>query len=115
MSSDLWPWIVAALIVGAWFALGRLGRISAVEAHRLVEAGARLVDVRSPGEYQSGHLPGAINLPLSELDAGLPSLGARNAPLVLYCASGTRSAVARARLRRHGFTAVYNLGPMGRW
>ncbi|MBM4781845.1 MAG: rhodanese-like domain-containing protein [Archangiaceae bacterium] len=81
----------------------------------MVKEGAKLVDVRSPGEFSSGHLPGAINVPLQELGAQVKKLGEKDKPVVLYCASGTRSAMACSTLKGLGFTQVFNLGSMGRW
>ena len=71
--------------------------------------------MRSPGEFSSGHLPGAINVPLQDLGAQVKKLGEKDKPVVLYCASGTRSAMARATLKGMGFTQVFNLGSMRRW
>lgn len=70
---------------------------------------ALIVDVRSPGEFQSGHVEGALNLPLNELPrlAGsqLPDKGR---PLVLYCQSGMRSESARQYLQSCGYTGLFN-------
>jgi phage shock protein E len=103
-----------ALVLG-FLVYKRLGQTSPGQAHALVEAGAALVDVRSPGEFSAGHLPGAKNVPVQDLASRLKSLGARDKPIVVYCASGTRSAMARSMLKSHGFTQVHNLGAMGRW
>lgn len=84
-------------------------------AHELVSRGARLIDVRSPNEFASGHIDGARNLPVSELGARAGELEPRDQPIVLYCASGARSAMAARTLRSAGFTQVFNLGAMGNW
>ena len=89
-----------------------LGRRRAQPARAAMAAGARLVDVRTPGEFQAGHLEGAINLPLSDLPAQLRQLGDRRQPLVVYCRSGGRSGQARRVLEAAGFTAVFDLGAM---
>jgi phage shock protein E len=89
--------------------------VSPDEAKRLVSQGALLVDVRSPGEFASGHVDGARNIPVSEIGARASELGARDRPVVLYCASGTRSAIAARTLRGNGFTRVYNLGAASNW
>ncbi|MEW6430285.1 MAG: rhodanese-like domain-containing protein [Myxococcota bacterium] len=106
--------VVAALVIASQV-LRQLGQISGPKARQLVKDGAKLVDVRTPGEYSAGHLPGAVNVPLQELGARLKTLGAKEKPLVLYCASGTRSAMAKAVLKNAGFQQVFNLGGMGRW
>ena len=107
-----------ALILGAVLGLGVLasGLIEdpvSVEAHRLVEGGARLVDVRTPQEFASGHLEGAVNIPLDQLPNRLDELD-REGQVVVYCHSGNRSASAARTLERAGFS-VYDLGPKARW
>ena len=106
--------IFAALII-AFLVFKRLGQISSAKARQMVQAGAALIDVRSPGEFASGHLPAAKNIPVGEIGAQLDSLGAKESPIIVYCASGTRSAMARAMLKSKGFREVYNLGAMSRW
>jgi rhodanese-related sulfurtransferase len=76
---------------------------------RLREEGAQFVDVRGTGEFATGHAPGSINIPLHELDARCDELD-RDLPVVVCCASGTRSAMAAHRLRRKGFAKVVNAG-----
>lgn len=78
----------------------------------VVAAGARVVDVRTPEEYAMGHVPGAVNIPLSVLPVRLAELGPRDRPLVLYCRSGARSAQATQFLTRQGFTDILDVGPM---
>ena len=68
--------------------------------------GAHLIDVRERDEYAAGHIPGAVNLPLSELSGhedGVPT------PAVLICASGNRSSHAAAHLAAFGKTGLMNL------
>jgi rhodanese-related sulfurtransferase len=89
--------------------------LSAVEAKRLVSEGALLVDVRSPSEFSTGHLPGARNIPVGELGRRANELGDRARPVILYCASGARSAAAASTLRRAGFAQVHNLGSLRNW
>jgi len=69
--------------------------------------GARLLDVRTPAEYAAGHLPGAVNVPLAEIDrAALP----KDRPLFLYCLRGTRSLRAAGILRRMGYAQAKSIG-----
>lgn len=112
---DMIQWGVFGAIFFGLMAFKRLGQISGDKAKELVKQGAKLVDVRSPGEFSSGHLPGAVNIPVGDLGARAASLGAKDAPVVVYCASGTRSAMARSVLKGQGFAQVFNLGSMGRW
>jgi rhodanese-related sulfurtransferase len=111
------PSIVAVgliLFVG-YFLLMRGGDTTGAHARLLVQAGARLVDVRTPGEFAAGHLPGAINIPLQQLDDRLAELEPKDSPVVLYCRSGHRSGSAARTLKSSGFGMVYNLGSMSRW
>jgi len=75
----------------------------------LKRQGAQLVDVRSPGEFASGHAPDSVNIPLPELDIRAKELDS-NRWVVVACASGTRSAMAARRLQRLGFKQVMNAG-----
>jgi len=103
------------VLVAAFLLFQRAGQIDGAEARRLVHEGARLVDVRSAGEFAGGHLDGAVNVPLSDLQARLDAVGPRERPVVVYCASGARSAMARSTLRNLGYAQVHNLGAMSRW
>lgn len=68
---------------------------------------ALLVDVREADEYAAGHIPGAVNAPLSNLAAaGLP----KDRPLFLYCLRGSRSARAASLLKRQGCGSVKSIG-----
>ncbi len=115
MSAVLVALLLIAVIGGFFMLSGLRPDVRGPEARELVAAGARLVDVRSPAEFAAGHLPGAVNVPLGELARRMAKLGAKDAPIVLYCASGARSAHAKRLLAAGGFTRVRNLGPMGAW
>lgn len=71
---------------------------------------ASVVDVRTPGEYLEGHYPGAINIPLNELQSRLEEFKELKAPIVAYCRSGARSGMAVSLLKQNGFNEVYNGG-----
>ncbi len=68
-----------------------------------------LLDVRQPKEYEEAHLPGAVLMPMAELEKRLGELKA-NKPTIVYCASGVRSRAAASVLGNAGFTEVYNMG-----
>lgn len=106
--------VFAAVVIG-FSVIKRLGQVGLAEAKQLVSSGAKLVDVRTPDEFSGAHIPGAVNVPLNELGRRGGSLGPKDKPIVLYCASGARSSVARSMLKGQGFTQVYNLGAMSRW
>ena len=77
---------------------------------RMIDGGAKVIDVRSPEEYDDEHYPNAINIPLNLIQAKAAELGDKSAPLVLYCASGSRSAFAARMLSMDGFKNVVNAG-----
>ena len=107
--------LVVAVLVVAYFAFLRGGDVSGTEARRLVQAGGRLVDVRTPGEFASGHIDGAVNIPLQELEQRLGELKPLDSPIVLYCRSGNRSGRASRLLKGAGYSAVHDLGSISRW
>ncbi len=83
------------------------------------QAGPRLaeftvIDVRTPGEYASGHLPGALNLPLDQLRGALPELR-RTSGLLVVCASGARSENACRVLAAEGIPAATLTGGTAAW
>ncbi len=108
-------WVGAVTLAALFFFARSRGTISGTQARALVSGGAKLIDVRSRGEFDSGHLDGAKNIPVGDLERRAGELGPKDKPLVLYCASGMRSASGAAALRRTGFTQVHNLGSMRRW
>ncbi len=113
---DLVPFVVGLLAVYfAFWVFRRARQVTSKTAHLMVDTGAVLLDVRTPKEFEGGHLPGAINVPLPTLTSNPLALGDRQRPVVVYCQSGTRSALASVVLRRAGFSQVADLGPMGRW
>ena len=69
-----------------------------------------IIDVRTPGEYNGGFYPGAINIPLDLLESKASELGSPDRELILYCASGARSAYGVQILQSMGFTNVTNGG-----
>ncbi|MFE5917652.1 rhodanese-like domain-containing protein [Streptomyces sp. NPDC056468] len=76
-----------------------------------------VIDVRTPGEYATGHLPGAHNIPLDRLDEATDALrnAARRTPLLIVCASGTRSAKGCAQLAAQGIEAATLDGGTSAW
>ena len=72
--------------------------------------GALLLDVRTPQEYRSGHIPGSENVPLQVIDGATGRLEAKDTPVFVYCQSGGRSSQAAAALKRMGYSCVKNIG-----
>ena len=75
----------------------------------LKKEGALLVDVRSAAEFAGASAPGTVNIPLQELGSRLAEIP-KSAPVVLCCASGTRSGMAKMVLKKNGYQRVYNIG-----
>ena len=107
--------VLAAVLLLGYFLFMKGGDTTSAQARQLVQAGARLVDVRTPDEFAAGHLPGAVNIPLQELAGRLGELEPKDTAVVLYCRSGHRSGNAARTLKSTGFVAVHDLGPMSRW
>lgn len=78
----------------------------------ILEQGAKIIDVRTSMEFQSGHVNGSLNIPLDQLQHKISKLKKLKTPLVFCCASGARSAAATSMLRGKNFDNVYN---GGRW
>ena len=107
--------IIIAVAIIAVVILKLAGQISAKDAGGYLHEGAMVIDVRSAGEYASGHLPQAVNIPLDEVETVVPvKVPDKNRTLLLHCASGMRSGVAAKKLRSMGYTKVFNLGSYGR-
>ena len=75
----------------------------------LVKNGAVILDVRTRGEYQGGHVKGSVNMPLNELPTSAARLN-KSTPVITCCASGMRSATAKNLLLEMGFSEVHNGG-----
>lgn len=110
------PFVVLFVtLVALYVIFRRSSQASLQHACGYLGRGALLIDVRSPAEYRSGHLPRAINLPLNELESLLPrhARGKRQV-LLLHCQSGMRSGLATRRLKRQGYVNTFNLGSYSR-
>jgi phage shock protein E len=102
-------------VLAVFLVLKRSGQISAKDARTHLKNGALVVDVRTPAEFNSGHLTGAINLPLDEIEAALPRLVKdKSQVLLLHCQSGMRSGVAKGKLKAMGYPNSYNIGSFAR-
>lgn len=82
--------------------------VSGDELTKLQGSGAMVVDVRTPPEFEAGHIPSAVNVPVDQLQAGA-SAWDKARPVVVYCATGARSADAATQLASQGFKKVYDL------
>lgn len=90
--------------------------MSVIHVHhrQLVEQGALLLDVRTREEFHEQHVPRALNIPVQELAQRMREVGPASRPIVVYCRSGGRSAMAAELLRGAGYQ-VKDLGPMTAW
>jgi len=107
----IWIVLAVAIVAGVAFAFrpsGGGGGIRTVDAAGVTESqskGAQVVDVRTAGEYEMGHIPGAINVPVDEIATAAQSWD-RAKTYVVYCATGARSAAAVATMQSMGFTNI---------
>ena len=88
------------------------------DVKRLIDQRApfKLIDVRESDEYAGGRLPGAISVPRGYLELRIEEKAARDEPLILYCAGGTRSALAAKTLQEMGYQNVASMiGGFNRW
>jgi rhodanese-related sulfurtransferase len=107
--------LIIAAIVAVIFMIKKSGQISAKDALEKLGNGALVIDVRSAGEFSSGHLAKAINIPLDEIETDLPRhVKDKSQVLLLHCASGMRSGMAKSKLTGMGYTNAFNLGSYGR-
>jgi rhodanese-related sulfurtransferase len=91
------------------------GLVDGATARKLVEAGVKVVDVRTPAEFAKGHVPGAINIPHDEMARRHAEVGPPSTPVLLYCRSGRRSELAARALREKGFGTIYDLQAYDAW
>lgn len=104
--TNYWPMLALAAWFGYkwWNSRRVVGLLPALKVK-----GAVWVDVRSPGEFASANAPGTVNIPLNELGSRLAELP-KTTPVVVCCASGTRSGMAKLLLKKNGYPEVHNVG-----
>ncbi len=76
-----------------------------VDIAQVLQSGAIVLDVRTPGEFKSGHVKKAINIPLDSIESNLVTLKSYKKPIVTCCRSGFRSKMAVTVLRKNGIEA----------
>ena len=110
----------APSVLSEWQGTGRdLGTIATTDAHALAPRLARgevtVIDVRNRSEWEAGHLPGAMHIPVGYLSERLAEIP-RDRPVVLQCQSGGRSAIAASLLQKLGVTSASDLlGGLSAW
>ncbi len=100
--------IALFLVVKLLGFLGRLGIKQLTPRELDQKKGMMLLDVRTDKEYEQGHIPGAVHVPLADIGDRVKKLK-KDKELVVYCRSGTQSIWAIKRLMGMGYTNLYNL------
>ena len=118
-------WLVLIAVVSGLMFIGATitklinrSEVGVAQAVQLINRqDAAIVDVREPGEFKSGHIPNARNIPVGQLGDRTKELEkGKSKPILLVCASGSRSASAAGQLRKAGFQQAVSLaGGMGAW
>jgi rhodanese-related sulfurtransferase len=101
-----------------WLPFGKVPEIAAADLKARLDQcePVRLIDVRTPGEFASGRIHGAINVPINQLRSVLPALKIdRNQPVIAICQTAHRSPPAVRLLRQAGFSAQQLRGGMIAW
>ena len=115
---------IAVMVVGIAVSLFAAGAPAAAEAaaaidgataRSLAAAGAKVVDVRTPQEFASGHVPGAINIPYDDIGKRASEIGPPSTQVLLYCRTGRRSGIAADALDRAGYKKVYDFRTVTAW
>ena len=114
--------IIAAVVLSSCASLGRgkvvvppnLDTYAGLSSALETDADILLYDVRTPEEYVTGHVPGAVNIPHGEIAKKLP-FWKKNNVIVVYCASGGRSFMAFEALTNKRFKHVFDFGGVGNW
>jgi phage shock protein E len=81
-----------------------------VEIKSIIENGAVIIDVRTPGEFAGGHVKGSVNIPLDRIEGNISKIKGYKKPIVVCCASGMRSSNAKRVLIKNGLEEVYDGG-----
>lgn len=112
-------WIIIAFFVFSFvrkrffmFNNKNVKNVSSEEAYKLINENKNLVvlDVRTKGEFESGHIPKAKNIPVQQLSVRINELNRfKDTPILVHCASGGRSPSAVKALAKNQFTEIYHL------
>ena len=108
--------IALFIVIGLFFALpsiasiGGSASVSALQLPQLQRSDHVIIDVSTNAEFNKGHLPGAINLPLDELQKDISKIKKhKNKNLILTCANGNKSIAAGKHLKKLGFEQTHHL------
>ncbi len=91
--------------------------VSSDEVKKMLEQNnVTIIDVRTAEEYGSKHIKGSINIPVDDIESEISQfVSKKDANIVVYCQSGNRSSLAKAKLKSLGYTKVYDLGSINNW
>jgi len=107
--------LAVVTITGGVLLHGQSSQISPEAAVAYLRNGALVIDVRTPAEFNAGHLPNAINIPLQQIESGAPlPLKDKKQVLLLHCQGGMRSGRATTLLSGMGYVNVFDLGSYSR-
>ncbi len=104
--------LILAMIAGVFLFRSRSeSALSTNQAQEYLEAGAVLIDVRTPAEHAARSLPEAINIPLDGVQSSISNhVADKSTVVLLHCRSGRRSRIAEKELRAIGYTNAFNIG-----
>lgn len=104
--------IILVILFMVW---KQINQVNIEKAKKLVENGAIIIDVRTAGEFSDTHLSKSINIPLGQEITNINKYAkSKETPILVYCLSGSRSAISVNSLRKAGYTNVHNLGSIRR-
>lgn len=83
------------------------GGTATVDLKSIIDEGAFLVDVRTPGEFAAGHVKGSVNIPLANISNQLAKFKNKKS-IIVFCRSGARSSQAKSILTQNGFSNIFN-------
>ena len=110
--------LAAALLTGCGGGKADYQQISQDEAYRMMQEETVVVlDVREQSEYDAGHIPDAVLLPVGSIgeESAAAVIPEKDTAVLVYCRSGNRSKTAAAALAELGYTAVYEFGGINSW
>lgn len=105
--------LIAVLLMAVFLVIQNFAKGKGMEKNEIkakIDAGALVVDVRTPQEFAEGHYPKALNIPVDQIGERSKELGNKDREIILYCRSGNRSGRAKQILEAQGFKKVYNAG-----
>jgi len=108
-----WFSVLGVVLIAACGSPGSSKHATVAQKGETLRPGTKVIDVRTPAEYQAGHIPGVVNIPLNELEQRISEVASsKNTCLAIHCQSGKRSATAKQTLERLGYVNVDDLGSL---